>query len=232
MNNLSIILPYRSSGDQYREKIFQWMLRRYEILFPDSQLIVCDSGDINFSRSKSRNLGATKAECEYLLIADADTMPFHRFVKDGIDKLNSGSTWFFLYGENEYYNADQESSNVILSRSPSEDVHPSEITWEHKITAWAGQILIRTSDFFKVGCYDERFVGWGYEDNAFQVAADCIIGNHERIEDGWTIHIWHPYSHKSTFGQPMIRSNRNLYNQYLQSADNPEKMLELVGLND
>lgn len=229
MKNLSIILPYRDSGDLYRERIFDWMLKRYEMLFPLSEIVICDSGDEVFNRSKSRNIGVKKSKNEYLLIADADTLPYKKFVEQGIYQLDKGSHWLFLYDELEYYNADKRSSERILNRNPIDTITPREILWEHKITAWAGQILIRKSDFFKAGGYDERFTGWGYEDNAFQVACDVIIGGHSRIRNGWTIHIWHPYSHQSTFGQPMIDMNRNLYKEYLELANNKNAMIKFVG---
>jgi hypothetical protein len=227
--NLSVILPYRPTEDGYRESIFNWMLSRYVKILPDAEIIVCDSGDEEFNRSKSRNIGVQQSTRDYLLIGDSDTMPFKSFILDGISRLEQGESWLFLYDFEMYFNADQKSSLDILSREPEVDVSPEEISWEHKITSWAGQILMRSEDFKFIGGYDERFNGWGYEDNAFQVAADTCIGPHGRIPNAWTIHIWHPYSHATTFGQPMIDYNRNLYQEYLNVSGNRDAMMQLIG---
>lgn len=232
MQNLSIIIPYRASSSSQRGIIFDWMIKRYKELFSESEIIIADSGDLYFNRSKSRNVGASQAHEEFILIADADTMPYPDAVKTGLEMIEAGSPWLFLYDFESYYNADEESSRRILSLPPETNVLPSEITWEHKITSLAGQILMRKKDFIMSGGYDERFEGWGYEDNAFQVAADVILGKHERVKDAWTIHLWHPYSHKTTFGQPMIRKNRYLYNTYLEIGDDKKEMMKFIGSRD
>ena len=228
MKNLSIVLPYRPSEDGYRSAIFDWIYKRYEQLFPDSEIIVCDSNDEQFSRSKSRNIGVDQSTKKFILLADADIIPFKQFIESGIFDINNGVSWMILYDNDLYFNADKSSSKIILNSDPISEIIPSQIIWEHKITSWAGQLLFKREDFYEIGGYDERFTGWGYEDNAFQVAADTILGQHKRVRNAWTIHLWHPYSHDSTFGQPMIRYNRNLYNNYVRCSNSKEQMLDLI----
>ena len=42
-----------------------------------------------------------------------------------------------------------------------------------------------------LGCFDERFKGWGGEDIAFLRALDTLFGKHKTIDDD-VMHLWHP----------------------------------------
>jgi hypothetical protein len=228
MRDLSIVIPWRDSGNEWRNRSLDWVTQRYGYLYPDASLFIADEGASEFNRSRSINFGAGMIDTEFMLIGDADTIPYQYYIDKGIKMLKDGTPWLFAYDFEQYYNSDEASAEWILSQPPTRHITPGDIEWEHKITSWSGQVLLRTEDFHEVGGFDERFEGWGYEDNAFTVACDTILGPHERVHTGYTIHIWHPYSHASTFGQPHIDANRELYARYQEQEGNPETMRELA----
>ena len=230
--DLSVVIPWRDSGDEYRRKIFNWIKERYELGLPsfNIELVLCDSGDQPFSRGDSRNHGVEHASNELILLGDADTIPFDNWLFDGVRLLQVGAPWVIPYGRSGYYNINKEDSQWVLQQDPkSVEIFPNELGFEHRLLSWAGQILLSKESFMAVGGYDTRFTGWGYEDNAFKDALDVIVGEHERVEDGVTGHIWHPAPVESTWAQPFIRENRQLYERY-QNAKSVKEMKEVLEL--
>lgn len=58
--------------------------------------------------------------------------------------------------------------------------------------SWSCCFAIPRPGWDRLGGFDERFRGWGFEDMAFQSASVGLIG-HERVE-GDLFHLWHPRS--------------------------------------
>jgi hypothetical protein len=178
--DLSIVIPWRAGTDPWRLKSFDWILNRYQLLYPEAELILADDGSEEFNRATFINAGATEASREFLLIADADTISFPEFIRGGLAKMKAGAPWVIPYGDQDYYNSDQASAEWILGRDTMENISPSQITWEHKLKSWSGQVLIRTEDFESVGGFDPRF-GSG---TAIGFGDDTLFGHQVRRQFG------------------------------------------------
>lgn len=216
MNSLSIIVPWKNNGDVWRRRSWEWLKQRYGHLLPEAELIFGHDTSEPFNRSSTRNFLVDKSDSDILLIADADTV-FHRDqIVTGVRKILSGASWVIPYAEDRYYNVSADETAFICTHAPVDSAVP-ELTdasqWDHKITSWAGLLLVTREAFDKVGGYDERFQGWGYEDNAFRAALDHRVGPHARV-DSYALHLWHPAPEDQCFGQPNIQANRDLYRLY------------------
>lgn len=76
--------------------------------------------------------------------------------------------------------------------------------------SWSCCIAIPRSVWDDLGGFDERFVGWGYEDMAFQSVVVGLYG-HERIE-GDVFHLYHPRSEERIVkGQPAVTASREYH---------------------
>lgn len=65
----------------------------------------------------------------------------------------------------------------------------------------------------QVGGYDERFVGWGHEDTAFEAACEALAG--PIASAGGTVHhLWHPVSPDRDPADPDLRRNAELAHRY------------------
>ena len=223
--NFSVLIPYRPTH-RIRVKSFDWILRRYEKLLPEAELCVADSSDEEFSRSEARNNAYALATTDILLVADADTVPERDAILSGIELLDKQVPWVVPYST--YYNLGVDKTQEILKHGPHLDIEFEEADCEHIVMSTAGMLLMRRSAWETVGGYDERFIGWGYEDNAFQLALDILVGRHERVHDGRGIHLWHPEPETVRFNQPMIQHNKQLFDQYVRASRRPERMRKLV----
>lgn len=212
---LSIVVPWFNSQCEWRQKSFAWLLSRYAGLLGDYELVYGDP-DRNQNRAAARNALVAQTDGDLLLIADADTVfQFDQIVRGVNAIVGSGASWVIPYDEERYYNLTADETALVW-RSPTDAGVPEPSDprqWDHKITSWAGLLLVPRAAFDAVGGYDERFQGWGFEDNAFRAALDRIVGPFTRTS-GYALHLWHPAPEDQCFGQPHIHENRDLFRMY------------------
>lgn len=214
--SLSVLVPWRPSTDGYRNRSFAWLRHRYHQLLPDAQLVIGTSSAERFNRSEARNNAFNYSDGDVVLIADADTIFHAQSIRLAVMVAATGAAhWVIPYGEKRYYNLSHRRTEEILALDPAADIpEPTdEDDWEHKLTSWAGLLVVTRAAYQEAGGYDERFAGWGYEDNAFRAALDHRVGPHSRL-DGHCEHLWHPVAVGECFDNPDIEANRKLYQKY------------------
>lgn len=208
---LSVVIPWRTDSG-HRERLMQWTTDRWRKLYEreDIEVLLSDSGDKTFSRGKSRNYGARISIGDVIVVADADTVPMKNSVDEAVEIARTGR-WCLAYEEGKYYNLAEGPSEVLLASPSDVDIEePIEGSYEHKLTSWAGMLVVPRDAFDVHGGYDERFVGWGWEDNAFQKTLDRRYGKHKRAS-GFVVHLWHPVS--EGFNTPEELANRELFHR-------------------
>lgn len=226
-NKLSVLIPYREDGGQ-RDRVFQWILKRYASMIPESQICIGTDDSEPFNRSAARNNAYEQARHEFILIADADTAVEPSAIGAAMFLMQQDPrSWFVPY--NWYYNLNEAITEQILRGSPDQKINPTEGQWDHKIESTAGMLIMHRDAWETVGGYDDRFIGWGYEDNSFQIAVDTLWAPHQRIMWGQGLHLWHPVGEHEAFNQPAIDHNRSLYIKYKKAYGNQERMRKVIG---
>jgi GT2 family glycosyltransferase len=89
-------------------------------------------------------------------------------------------------------------------------VFPSVETPEPAV---GGAVVVSRAAFEEVGGYDERFVGWGWEDTSFAIALEKLCGPQTRVP-GPLYHLWHPSVELDCFDHPHLEHNRSIFHQY------------------
>ena len=145
-----------------------------------------------------RNEAARQAIAEdatVLFFADADTwVPIQQMILAAIraqetGKLTHAFEAYVRLGSNETKRgqASRASDTRTLAR-----------LGRRQVGHMSGASAISVGLWQALGGYDERFIGWGFEDRAFDMAAGCLGGGVERIS-GTAIHWYHvPVAEKST----------------------------------
>lgn len=203
---ISFIIPWdERTQDTWRIKSFNYIYKYILLNFPEAEICIGTDNSEPFNRSKARNNAFEKSTKDILVILDADTLVPVSSIINSFNLLKD--RWVIPY--NIYYNLSQETTARILTKESIEIFEPDELQYEHKIVSWAGALILTSGMYQAVGGYDERFTGWGWEDVAFRIKLDAIIGKHIRYGT-FVNHLWHPRG-EADFNTPHELANRKLF---------------------
>lgn len=170
------------------------------------------SVDGPFNRGAAINAAACAAdEWEVAVIADADVVLGD--VRQAVDAAERAAEYGKLtYAHDHLTMLTETGTAAVLDGTVTpfeagigETRHPN--TWS--------QCLAVPCDLWEdVGGFDERFVGWGWDDLAFMSACWAFAGGIDRIR-GDAYHLWHPRSRVENEDSPTHAANQVLGQRYL-----------------
>lgn len=181
-----------------------------EDVLPDrvKRLFVANPGP--FNKAWGLNVGARAARGDQLFFCDADLLvepsaldtaarlcarhvlavnPYDRLAD--LDRLE---TERLLQGEEEPRFQREDASN---RRRVGE-----------RLCFCGGAFLMRRSLHHTIGGFDERYLGWGAEDDAMSLRLARTTPHVATVEGRAALHLWHPSDQASTFGNPHYPGNR------------------------
>ncbi|MFK0202748.1 hypothetical protein [Streptomyces lavendulae] len=215
---LMVAIPWRAEPG--RELAHSLVLRQWERVLPEAQVIDVDSGSEMFSRAGSRNEGvrqAEKAGADVVIICDADTLVEEVPLGLAIEgALTSGKVHlpYLVCRSLGVDGTAQYCDNVPLSECDAIPVHGS-----------CGGVYVTTpSTWWAHGGQDERFRGWGFEDVAWYIAHETLLGEPVRHE-GNIYPLNHPVGSKK---DSLLAENYAWLVRYEEASVNPEAMRALI----
>ncbi|WP_338450561.1 galactosyltransferase-related protein [Niallia oryzisoli] len=227
LEKVSIIIPFQTDNGP-RAEAFKWIKQFYEHIMPEAELClgIIDKSEIN--KSKAVNLAVKKATRDIFVIADADIVYDPKLIVKAVNMLElNKAPWVVPF--NEIYEIEKTGTEKLLKTKPKWpiEVNPKECTKANWLyDGFAGKlIVIPRENFEAVEGFDERFIGWGGEDDAFSLSVQTICGNLANI-GGKIYHVWHPPSNYGT--NPHGKENLKLLNCYKLARGNKKKMVKLI----
>ena len=239
---ISLLIPYRASNRQ-RKIVFRWLLHYWRNELPEAEIVVGRSKSKVFCKTEAFNDAASRATGRVLVLLDADTYMPGGIIDNCADRILEeldNHLWFVpyrhLYRLNKkitqaIINSDPRNPLRLPSPVPEEDLDDNGLksSYGHR---YGAMIMIFPREALEVlGCFDERFKGWGGEDVAILRALDTLWGKHKTTRND-VLHLWHPVigrSYKSRmWGGQNKQFNANLANQYHRATRHPSKMRALV----
>ncbi|ETI66288.1 galactosyltransferase-related protein [Neobacillus vireti] len=225
LENVSIIVPFQTDNGP-RAKAFEWIKRYYARAMPEAELCLGLINGEDINKSKAVNFAAKKATKDIFVIADADVVYNSNIIVEAI-KLLDKAAWVVPF--TEVYNIEWQGTERLLKTKPKwpidvkyEECNKSNWVYE----GFAGKLfVIPRVNFEAVGGFDERFIGWGGEDDAFSHAVRTLCGEIVNIK-GKLFHLWHPSSNYQT--NPHGKANAELLGRYMQASGNKKKMTKLI----
>lgn len=194
--NVSMLVPYTPDGS-YREKNWNWLVQRHELLMPGIEICVGDSNITPYSRAAAINSAAKKSTKDILIIVDADLIFNVTDITNAIHKL---SEYEFVLPYNKIVRLSKNETNLLLNQNPFinlTEINTSESAiWTDKNSMVGGICILTKKSFKLLGGFDERFMGWGGEDNAFFKSALYTFNKHLRL-DGSIYHMYHTRPHRT-----------------------------------
>ncbi|MEH7333232.1 galactosyltransferase-related protein [Neobacillus drentensis] len=196
LNKVSVLFPFGTDNGP-REQNFNWTRRFYEKMMPGIEICIGTSRDQPFSRSQAINHAASQATRDIFVIADTDIIYDPAILIEAI-KLLDVYTWVLPFEKS--FNMEQQSSEELLKLEPS---WPLPINVKGHIPGQIGYGLVNViprKHFEAVGGFDERFLGWGGEDDAFACSVNGLCGWLYRMNHtGY--HLWHPPGDYTHYGE-------------------------------
>ncbi|MDQ0246203.1 putative glycosyltransferase involved in capsule biosynthesis [Bacillus fengqiuensis] len=220
---VSILLPFKTDNG-IRHAELQWVIRFYYKIMPGVEICVGENFDEIFSRSKAINAAARKATRNVYVLADCDVIYDPDLIVEALHLLQQ-APWVIPF--NRVLDISKEKTEKLIQTEPEWPLPSIEAHCQEGFMApsFAGKINIFSREAFEnVGGFDERFVGWGGEDDAFVNAMNTLCGPFARLNK--TIyHLWHPFAGHSN---PHYGANLEIVKSYLQAYGNQEAMKRLI----
>lgn len=175
---LSIVIPWRAHPRRPNAAL-DIVLEWWRTTIPDAGIELVDSPERAFARGTAINRGVARAHAqgaELVVITDGDLVVEAPAVLDAIALARSTGRLVLPF---THYRAltPEATADVLDGRG---DPFAAEAAW---VDCWAtgASGVIRIDAFLAAGGFDERFMGWGFEDTAFRTAADTLIGRTLRV---------------------------------------------------
>lgn len=214
---IGVVIPWRSQPT--RIPPFNAVTEWYKKNLPEAKIYLSDREGTDWNASGSRNDGVWLAEregCDVLIISDADTIPQIGPLKKAIAAAYKDDLMHLPY--NEYRILGEMGTRQYLNGQMLE-----RCSHKKYATACSGTNVITPKGWWKIGGADEKFMGWGYEDTALQVAHEVINGKNFISHEGVVFALGHaPQARDLKYS-----SNKELFEYYLDITD-PSEMLKLV----
>jgi hypothetical protein len=242
---ISILIPF-SSNDSVRVAAFEWVIRYWRAELPEAEIIVGKSRGRVFCKGEALNNAYKKAKGKVIAIIDADAYLPGEVINGCADRILEELEYDCHLWYVPYRRLYRLTRNITFSILESDPRHPLRIAsppppeyvdgnghksrYGHRYAAMAA--IFPREAMETLGCFDERFKGWGGEDVALLRALDTLWGKH-KTTDNDILHLWHPfigsnYITRKWEGQERGGANIELASEYNKATRHPCRMRALV----
>lgn len=246
---ISILIPF-AAKNSYRKKVFKWVLEYWKNELPDAEIIVGRSRSKPFCKNEALNDAFRRSTGKVIVMMDADAYIDGMIIEDCADIILENldnHLWFVPY--RKLYRLNKETTKRIIESDPADplvipcpppiqylDDNGDRSGYGHQYGAMC--MVYPRQAIETLGCYDERFKGWGGEDVSILRALDTLYGKH-KTTNNCIFHLWHPFLGndykikkweltRRWEGQEKPNSNSWLSIQYYRATGKPSQMRKLV----
>jgi hypothetical protein len=221
-NNIKIgvVFPWRETPSRLPLKNYvdAW----YRSNLPEAKIVYSDSGHTPFNLAASRNAGAEQLlDCDIIIHNDADVIPTIESLRKGIEE--TFKTNLFCNPYDKYKIMDIKNTKKVLDGLLSY----KDAEAQHIMGTCSGTVITTPKTWELIGKFDERFIGWGYEDVAVKVAHEAITGHDFLIIPG-DLHGMSHVPNETKENHELMKNGINLLNRYFDASKDKESMLKLV----
>ena len=218
---ISALIPYKADNGR-RDEIWSCVRKRYHDLMPQIELCLGFDDQELFCKAKAVNEAALKASGEIFMVVDSDVV-FNLDLVTKILALIDLHPWLIPYRYG--WRLTPEITDSWLVQGIPSIIQINETNTLINTTNQGAMInVMRRSCFEAVGGFDERYLGWGGEDEAFAMSLDTICGRHFRMNEA-IYHMWHQ---PAPILPEFYDKNLALHNRYCKANGNAPKMQKLI----
>lgn len=224
-----VVLVPRREGKPDRDLLWAYVRDRWQTWHPEWGVFEGHHDTGLFNRAAAINRAAGYADWEQAepwdvaVIIDADVLLDPDRCREGVAlALETGR---MVLPFNVRYDLNQRGTDKIIR----DDYRGSWKPYVHRTyTEMVSGVVIVTRQLWDaVGGFDESFVGWGFEDNAFASACQTFAGQAERKMPGELWHLYHATASEGKRGTPSLEANRRRADLYLRARGDPDAIRAL-----
>lgn len=226
ISKVAILVP-RRTGMTDRDRLWAFCRTWWANDFPEWEIHEGAGPDGPFCRSHAINEAAGKAgDWDVAVIIDADVLCDPQAVRAAVDLAVATNGPTLAYHR-----------RVLLSRESTERVMGGfRGDWDglaretkDRFDACSSAVVVTRSLWDAVGGFDERFIGWGWEDVAFRCATETVSGR-ELVKIASTCwHLHHIVSSGNNRKESTFQANKALGARYNEARLDRDAMLALLG---
>lgn len=218
-NNLSIIIPFKSDGED-RERNWNWLKKRYEILMPEAELCIDERNTTPYCKSAAINDAVRKSTREIILVVDADIIIKVEDLKKAMNEVYDKG----IVAPSKLVRFSEDATNKILQNNDLNiDDSFIDSNTQTFTSLCSGICIMKKEIFKKCGGYDEEFEGWGSEDVAFYKCMHRVNGPIYKMHDFTMYHLHHQTGNNHITIENVLR-NKMLVNSFY-SVENIDKTI-------
>lgn len=212
---VAVLVPRREDHGP-RDEVWRWLEPRF-----DWKVIEGHHDEGVFNRSAAINAAARQDAWDVALINDADCYISPEQIDQAVERAWVTGQITMAFDRFNYLS--REGTRQILDGYEGDWL---PFVLEENSGDWGNSpCAVRRDLWGLVDGFDERFIGWGHEDNAFRLACEAMGGGSQRIA-GPLFHLWHPHGERES--SPTFSANCALYLEY-EAAKAEGRMAELLG---
>lgn len=227
MSKYPVLIPFKTDNGR-REELYRFCKEIWEQY--GCEVITGTNESTPFIKSKAINSVLDKVKTDVFIFADADSYVPQDQLEQAIDLCKKTKRMVIPFMQLKEYTKKVTDEALRTRVIPAPNAPVEKIR-----TQWYGvesSVLVIPTEFIKkYGGWDERFYGWGGDDNAFAkkmavlghtvdptLGEECI---HERGEcqlriPGYGYHIWHPVD---GYGKKANENNLALYYRWMKTKN-------------
>lgn len=226
--SVSIIVPFQGDGAE-RDRNWNYLRERYESLYPDWEICV-GTCEPPWRKGIAVNRAVQESSGDVLVISDADVLIAEDALRDAVRRLEV-HPW--VVPHRMVYRLTEDATKAVIQNRlfVTPDKVNANLERVRRGAPGGGVAVMSRLGWEEVNGMDERFEGWGGEDQSFAHALDTLVGSHLRLDEVmW--HLWH----EPLPMRPGINGSRGrgsdhseeLAGRYTQAHGDPVAMRELV----
>lgn len=168
-----------------RGTLFDKMLTRYLAKRPNVTLVSAPFYPGAVNNSLLRNKAVEASQSETLLLLDADLVPDQDLFLRCAEQVASGTRGFIMLPC--LYLSPQGTQRYLRRKDTKETLYRRFLAFERApflhIASPSSVMFMKRADYWRVGGFDERFTGHGYEDFDFMLRLGIALGSLDPAPD-------------------------------------------------
>lgn len=212
---VTVVVPWRPDPD--RRQAWDWVRAQYRDRHPDWTIIEAPAPVGEWCKAKAVNDATATVQDGVVIVADADVWAPN--LADAVSAVEEGAAWAIPH--RLVHRLTREATRSLLAGGiPTGTCEPP-----YEGIQGGGIVVLPARTAHEIPM-DERFLGWGQEDQAWGVALHFLAAPAVRLNAD-LVHLWHP---------PQPRENRKigslagfeLHRRYLKARHDPSLLRDLV----